>query len=133
MNELTDFINSILKELKIKNIDNIAIEEARKIVYEINKFLYTNYEGIGKTFELDSEREYISEYHKFWERNCEKILNPKIDEEKCEKVADIFHEIFLKHKSAFYSLYSKEDLKDDEVCKVRYYTASQDFNGSRNF
>ena len=71
MNELTDFINSILKELKIRNIDNIAIDEARKIVYEINKFLYTNYEGIGKTFELDSEREYISEYHKFWERNCE--------------------------------------------------------------
>ena len=133
MKEIKDFLNNVLMDLEIENIENVTIEQARNIIKNLNEFLYTNYEGIGKTFELDEEREYISEYHKFWEKNCDKILNPNINLKKCEEVADVFHNIYLKNKSAFYSLYSKEDLSDEAVCKIRFYTASQDFNGSRIF
>ena len=133
MKEIESFLNKVLTNLNIKNIENITIDEARNIIKNLNEFLYTNYDGIGKTFELDEERDYISDYHKFWEKNCEKILEPSIDKSKCEEVAEVFHEIYLNNKKAFYSLYSKEGLKDDEVCKIRFYTASQDFNGSRVF
>ena len=133
MEEIISFLNGILTDLNIKNIDSITIEEGRNIVKNLNEFLYTNYDGIGKTFELDSERDYISDYHKFWEKNCEKILSPSINKTKCEEVADVFHEIYINNKEAFYSLYSKEGLNDEEVCKIRFYTASQDFNGSRKF
>ena len=133
MEEIISFLNGILTDLNIKNIDSITIEEGRNIVKNLNEFLYTNYDGIGKTFELDSERDYISDYHKFWEKNCEKILSPSINKTKCEEVADVFHEIYINNKEAFYSLYSKEGLNDEEVCRIRFYTASQDFNGSRKF
>ena len=133
MKEIINFLNSVLEDLKISSISDVTIEQARNVVKNLNDFLYTNYEGIGKTFELDEEREYLSEYHKFWEQNCEKILNPTINIKKCELVADVFHDIYLNNKNAFYSLYSKEGLNDEDVCKIRFYTASQDFNGSRIF
>ena len=133
MKELKVFLNNILNDLNIENISDISIEQARNVVSCLNEFLYTNYEEIGKTFELNEYREYISEYHKFWEKNCDKILNPKINYKKCEEVAEVFHDIYLNNKNAFYSLYSKENLSDETVCKIRFYTASQDFNGSRIF
>ena len=68
MKEIKDFLNNVLMDLEIENIENVTIEQARNIIKNLNEFLYTNYEGIGKTFELDEEREYISEYHKFWEK-----------------------------------------------------------------
>lgn len=123
MEELVNFLNNILKNIGQNNINEISMEQARKVINEINNFLYTGYE----------EMEEISEYHKFWKKNCEKILDPKINEEKCKQVADIFHAIYRKNKSVFYSLYSKEHLTDEEVCKIRFYTATQDFYGSRKF
>lgn len=133
MKEIVEFLNNVLADLKINSINNVTVEQARNIVKNLNEFLYTNYEGIGKTFELDEDREYLSEYHKFWEQNCDRILSPKINVKKCEEVADVFHDIYLNNKNAFYSLYSKEGLSDEAVCKIRFYTASQDFNGSRIF
>ena len=133
MKEITDFLNNLLMDLEIKNIQDVTLKEARNIIKNLNDFLYTNYDGIGKVYELGEEREYISDYHKFWRKNCEKILAPNINESKCEEVAEIFHNIYMTNKNAFYSLYSKEGLKDEEVSKIRFYTASQDFNGSRKF
>lgn len=133
MKEIVEFLNNVLADLKINSINNVTVEQERNIVKNLNEFLYTNYEGIGKTFELDEDREYLSEYHKFWEQNCDRILSPKINVKKCEEVADVFHDIYLNNKNAFYSLYSKEGLSDEAVCKIRFYTASQDFNGSRIF
>ena len=101
MKEIVNFLNNILEDLKINSINDVTVEQARNIVKNLNDFLYTNYEGIGKTFELDEEREYISEYHKFWEKNCEKILNPTINTKKCEEVADVFHDIYLNNENAF--------------------------------
>ena len=133
MDEMTEFLNNILKELNINKVNNITIDQERNSVRYLNDFLYINYEGIGKTFELNEDREYISDYHKFWKENCEQILRPKLNLKKCEEVAEVFHNIYLKNRNAFYSLYSKEGLNDEDVCKIRFYTASQDFNGSRNF
>lgn len=130
MNEILCFLNNLLKELQIEQLDNINIVQARKIVKELNEFLYTNYDGIGETIGIDGLSEYISDYHKFWEKNSEAILAPSINEEKCEMIAEIFHEIYIKNRDVFYSLYSKEGLKDEEVCKIRFYTATQDFYGA---
>lgn len=51
MEEIISFLNEILTDLNIKNIDSITIEEGRNIVKNLNEFLYTNYDGIGKTFD----------------------------------------------------------------------------------
>ena len=36
-------------------------------------------------------------------------------------------------KSVFYELYNTFSLKPDEICKIRYFAANQDFRGSRDF
>lgn len=36
------------------------------------------------------------------------------------------------NKAAFYDLYNTVSLKPEEICKVRYFSANQDFRGSRN-
>ncbi|MBR3002486.1 MAG: hypothetical protein IKF38_02840 [Clostridia bacterium] len=123
MSEMIYFLNNILSDLNINNINNLSIEQTRNIINDLNNFLYT----------YNNNSNYFSDYHKFWEQNCEKILNPKINIKKCEEVADVFHNIYINNKDAFYYLYSKEGLPDEVVCKIRFYTASQDFNGSRIF
>ena len=131
MEEIVVFLNKILETLKIKSINNITIEQARIIIKNLNDFLYTNYEGIGEN--IEEKKEYFSEYHRFWKQNYSKILNPQINKKKCEEVAEVFHDIYLNNKNAFYELYGKEELNDEEICKIRFYTASQDFYDSMKF
>ncbi|HHV65883.1 MAG TPA: hypothetical protein GXX46_12575 [Peptococcaceae bacterium] len=128
-----EFFKSILKHLNIDFSRDLNIEEIRYIISKINEYFYTNYEGIGFTNALNEKFEYFSEFHKFWEKHHLEILDPQIDEEKCERVADVLHNIFITtSKAAFYDLYDTASLPPETICKVRYFTANQDFRGSRN-
>lgn len=116
---------------------SLSIEEARNVVQTINEFLYTNYDGIGKTFAVDKYYEYVSDFHKYWEKHHEEILDCKIDASNCEKIADALHEInVLTDGKAFTmvnSEYKKSRLKPDEICRIRLLTANQDFKDSLDF
>ena len=48
MDELSNFCQ-IIKN-KLGDEDNLCIGQAREIVNSINNFLYSNYDGIGKTY-----------------------------------------------------------------------------------
>jgi len=124
--ELTSGIDFSKSELSLLQVSNI--------ISKINEYFYTYYEGIGTTYVLDREIVYFSEFHKFWEKYHEKIINPKIDEERCSEVAESLHRLVKKYgKGIFYELYDTSTLKKEEICKVRYFSANQDFRGSREF
>ncbi|MBR3412831.1 MAG: hypothetical protein IKG81_09095 [Bacteroidales bacterium] len=132
MEKLAKFCTEIKEAINDSN--NLSLEEARRVVKNINDFLYTNYPGIGSIMELGEYREYFSDFHKFWKAHHMKILNCKIDDSKCEKVADALRSIYIKTEgSAFRELYDTCGLSKQDICRVRFLTANQDFRGSLDF
>ncbi len=134
MENFNKFFKTLLTNSQITLSRDLNIREIRFIISKINEYFYTNYEGIGYTNILDDEFEYFSEFHKFWEKYHKEVLNPKIDEEKCEQVADVLHNVYKKFgKAPFCELYDTFSLKPEEICTIRYFSANQDFRGSRKF
>lgn len=134
MNKFNEFFNNIINNSNLSLDRELTIKEIRFIISKINEFFYTNYEGIGETEALGMKFEYFSEFHKFWEKNHKEILNPQIIDDKCEKMADILHEAYIKYgKKIFLELYDTFELSPEEICKIRYFSANQDFRGSRDF
>lgn len=132
MDELFAFCSSIKKQLANKN--RIEISDAREIIKSINTFLYTNYEGIGTTQALGKTYEYLSDFHKYWESHHKEILDCQIDKKKCELVAEALHNIYIiTNGNAFRHIYETCGLKHQDICRVRLFTANQDFRGSRDF
>lgn len=114
--------------------DTLDIAGARDIVRIINDFLYTTHEGIGKIKVLEHTFDYFSEFHKFWHENYSEILDCKIQDETCEKVADALHRIYIiTEGKAFSEIWDKCDLSNEDVCRIRLFTANQDFRGSLEF
>ena len=134
MKSFSDFFKSLLDNSNISIKRDLSIKEIRFIISKTNEYFYTNYEGIGYTNALDNEFEYFSDFHKFWEKYHKEILDPQIDERQCEKAADVLHNVFKKYgKTPFYELYDTFSLKPEEICRIRYFSANQDFRGSRDF
>lgn len=132
MDELSAFCIELKKI--IGDSSSLSIERAREVVKSINEFLYTNYPDIGTTWELANEYQYFSDFHKYWEKNYKTILNPTIDYNNCEKAADALHFIYLKTKGkAFTQVWDTYGLPKEDICRIRFLTANQDFRGSRDF
>lgn len=131
-NELKAFVERITS---IYDADrSFSIAGARKIVNEINDFLYATYDGIGTVSALENEYQFLSEFHRYWNDNYEEILDVKIDEEKCTKVADALYDIYVRSNGqAFSGVYDTYGLSKEDICRVRMLTANQDFRGSRSF
>lgn len=130
MNELEKFAKHI-SELYKKPLD---INNARGIVNEINRFLYTRNGNLGIVSELGLDFPYLSEFHKYWHDNHKEILNLKISDVACERVADALHEVYIRTNGrAFKEIYDTNGLNAEDICRVRLLSANQDFRGSRNF
>jgi len=94
-------------------------ELAASILNEINRFLYQ------KNATLPSE--YISEFHKYWEENHEKILCPKVNlDGECLAVAKVLESIY--RSNTIKVQLDTLDLTKEEIANVRFFTAIQDFN-----
>lgn len=132
-----DALSSFYNNLSLISSENkqLTIEQARQVVKQINDFLYCT--DPGDTDKVDifgSAGKYISDFHKYWEKNHKEILNCQIDESKCENVADALHEIYIKtNGNAFKQIYDTCQLEPEDICKIRILTANQDFRGSRSF
>lgn len=132
MDALSQFGNSIKSIMELKPA--LDISGAREIVRLINNFLYTTHDGIGTIETLGQTFNYFSEFHKFWHKNYIEILDCKIDERTCEKVADALHNIYvLTQGKAFSEIWDTCGLTNDDVCRIRLFTANQDFRGSLKF
>lgn len=132
MNEFNDF-GKKLREIIAKH-SFLGIDEARRIICEINNFLYTTHPNIGK-FDVDGmDFEYFSDFHKFWHKHHQEILDCEIDDTQCELVADALHDIYLlTDGEAFHTVYNTGNLDDEQICRVRFFTANQDFRISMEF
>lgn len=134
MNNFTKFFNSILNRKDITTDKDLSVVEVREIILKINEYFYTNYDEIGKTFILDEYYDYFSEFHIFWEKYHKEIINPTIDELCCEEIADILHNLYITYgRSLFYEIYDTKTLNTSEICRIRYFSANQDFRGTREF
>jgi hypothetical protein len=92
---------------------------AADILAEINKFLYQKKSNLPV--------EYISEFHRYWEENHEKVLSPEINRSgECLAVAKVLEGIYKGNliKVQLDTL----DLNKEEIANVRFFTAIQDFN-----
>ena len=89
---------------------------AASILAEINKFLYQ------RKVALPSE--YVSEFHRYWEENHEKVLSPRIGPKgECLKVAKVLDGIY---KSNIIRVQLDTlDLTEEEIANVRFFTAIQ--------
>ena len=102
---------------KFKGADEYEL--AASILNELNKFFYQ------KKATLPSE--YISEFHKYWGENHEKILFPKINPNgECLAVARVLESIYA--SSTVKVQLDTLDLTKEEIANVRFFTAIQDFN-----
>jgi len=134
MKNFTEFFESILKEAGLTLSQRLNIANIRYIIAKINEYFYTNHPEIGTVEILGDKFEYFSEFHKFWEQYHEQILSPKIDTDKAELMADAIYEIYEKYDmQPFLELYDTGNLNKEAICQIRYFTANQDFRGSRKF
>ena len=138
MNELDIFVNKLLQLSGASSVGELDIETQRLIIKEINEFLFCSYEGIGETTVDGITDDYFSDYHKYWSSHYSEILGLEINEQQCEIVADILHDIYLASGSkAFTDLDGRytsfPDIPPEEICRIRFLTANQDFGVSLKF
>ncbi len=124
MSEFLTFLGKLLSHLEIGlSIDHFRSgsqsehELAARVLNEINGFLYQRNETLDK--------EYMSEFHKYWKHNHEKILQPCIGEEETLKVAQVLENIYS--NATIRVQLNTLDLKPQEIANVRFFTAIQDF------
>lgn len=112
----------------------LNVNQAREIVNELNRFLYTSNSNLGVVTELGQEFPYFSEFHKFWHQHHKEILDLQISNEACEEVADALYDVYVRtNGKAFKEIYDTNGLNAKDICRVRLLTANQDFRGSRSF
>lgn len=132
MNDFVNFCNSIRDLVEL--YPQMNIKGARRIICAINDYLYTTHANIGTIEELGRTFNYFSDFHKFWHNHHGEILGCTIDEVICERIADSLHEVYSSTQgAAFTSVWDTCGLNHEQVCRVRFLTANQDFRGSRNF
>jgi len=124
MSEFLNFLTKIISHLKIdlsvdelKNRINDEHEVAARVLYEINRFLYQKHATL--------DREYISEFHKYWRYNHEKVLRPFIGKEEVLKVAKVLENIYA--SNTIRVQLNTLDLRPEQIANVRFFTAIQDF------
>lgn len=132
---MENFFEKLLNPLKNYTQGNKNLETIRKSLIVINQYFYNSYEGIGtiSADELGLNTEYFSEFHKLWSEKSEDILSPFIDEKRCEKVAEVLHNVRSEFGDSPFILKKNHfNLDKATVAKIRFITANQDFRGSRN-
>lgn len=124
MSEFLAFLNKLISHLKIDlSVDELTNriqdehEIAARVLHEINKFLYQRHATL--------EKEYISEFHKYWKYNHEKILRPFIGKNEALKVANVLENIYA--NNTIRVQLNTLDLQPEEIANVRFFTAIQDF------
>lgn len=125
-NYLEEFVKDLLvmigaeeqaKKFKLTD-DETGFKLSADILNRLNKFLYQKH--------IEGDDEFISKYHAFWEENHERILQPRIDEEKCRQVAQLFEQLFTAHPD-YKPQIPDLRLSKEQICNVRFFTALQDF------
>ncbi|TJX14594.1 hypothetical protein E9840_05870 [Tissierella creatinini] len=122
MKSVKSLIEEILIDIGIDDkIDLDEISTARIFLDNLNKYFY----------QKNNNKEYISEYHQYWENNHKEILNPSINDIQAKKIAERFNEVFSNRNDYADILLSPKinrmGLTKNNIANVRFFTAIQDF------
>lgn len=129
-----DFFGELLSSAGLRHSQALSVPQLRHIITKINEYLYTTYDGIGTTEALDMAFDYFSDFHRFWEENHQAILQPAVSTDRCKAIAKILNDLNAKNgKAIFHELYDTHSLSPEQVCRIRYFAANQDFRGTRDF
>ncbi|MCX8027088.1 MAG: hypothetical protein N3A62_04440 [Thermodesulfovibrionales bacterium] len=132
LKKFREFISSLKVAINQNKTGNI--EDVKTTLSRINEYFFNTHDEIGYTNILEDTFQYFSEFHKFWEIYHMEILNPKIDDTKAMKIAEVLRDIYVKYgKEVFWELYDTSGLEKKDICKIRYLTANQDFRALRDF
>lgn len=132
MNEFNNLVNAIKSIMEANT--TFDIYAARKIVQLINKFQNTRYGGIVSIEVLEKEYANFSDFLKFWHNNYEQIIGCEINDSVCEKVAVALHDIYsLTGGNAFKKDWNRNGLSNEDICRIKLFTANQDFRDSLDF
>lgn len=127
MEKWADFINELKKNISNQENQN----QYREILKIINEYFYVENSKLGTTNPLDEEIDYFSPFNKFWEENCEKILDIQISENIVNKIAKKLLSIIddnnelLPIKGGEKS--PPKDMASEDIAKVRFFSANQDY------
>jgi len=136
MTEFRAFIDELLESLGVppSSIPKLSDDElAARFLDRLNKFMYQRDNKLSSN--------YISRFHKFWEKNHPEVLGLIIDDKQCLKVAKAIEPIYAEpDKFLQYQIkppISRAGISDKAVTNVRFFTAIQDFKinihkGGRN-
>ncbi len=124
MSEFLNFLKKVISHLGIEcsmqtlvNQIEDEFEIAASVLHEINKFLYQ------KNSSLDGD--YLSEFHKYWKANHEKILSPRIGSKETLEIAKVLEGIYA--NNIIRVQLNTLDLSAEQIANVRFFTAIQDF------
>jgi len=122
------------KEAKMFNLtaDSSGFQISAHLLQKINAFLYVTDSNIGKN--PDENRDFVSRFHKFWRKHHPEIINPTIDEVKCQHVANVLENVHATYGSqlsstqqALFTPGKIANLSPQQVANVRFFTITQDF------
>jgi hypothetical protein len=121
-----EFLHELMSELGVgdsgvlgKLDANLSPKVLSSFLYSVNEFLYQSYETDGEQF--------LSKYQAFWQENHSEILDFRIVEDNCLRVASILEEIYRVGQTQFAVSGDTEGLTLNQIANVRYFTIIQDF------
>jgi len=124
MSEFLDFLGRLVSHLGLTiSVNQLAerttdeYELAAAVLNEINAFLYQTHATL--------DQKYMSEFHKYWKSNHERILRPRIGRTEVRKVARVLEEIYASHTIRVQ--HNTLRLSPRKIANVRFFTAIQDF------
>jgi len=126
-----ELFKTFLKDLKGYAEGEITLEDVQQSISRINKFLYQSYPELGATAVFDGEvLQYISEFHKFWENNYQRVLNTRINKKQCKIAAECLKSATKKYDpDIFFLTHDTFGIDKNAIAQVRFFTSSQDFRG----
>ena len=122
------------KEAKMFKLteDSSGFQISAHLLQKINDFLYVTDSNIGKN--PDENRDFVSRFHKFWRKHHPEIINPTIDEVKCQHVANVLENVHATYGSqlsstqqALFTPGKITNLSPQQIANVRFFTITQDF------
>jgi hypothetical protein len=101
-----------------------ASQVMAQLLHKISQFFYAQ-SPRTKGEESLEETSYFSDFHKFWEENCEQVLGFRVDEERCRQVAERLEAYYRPYD--FAELVDTHGLSKEEIANVRLFVTVQDF------
>lgn len=132
MTSFREFLNKIAETAGLSVPKSFAqldeVQLAQSFLERLNEYVFQTYDGIGNTTFDGEELQYFSDFHRFWEANSTKILNPKVSERQARTIASCLKDAVLRYGQDILRVtHDTHGLSPKQIAAVRFLSAVQDF------